>query len=49
MKSKQIICFEFKNFVSVVGLPDFYKACFEPLHQKHGLFKIVLAAKNMCL
>jgi len=30
----------------VVCLPDRYRACFEPLHQKHGLFKIVFSSKK---
>jgi len=38
--------FEFKNFTSVVCLLDRYRACFEPLCQKHGLFKIVFSSKK---
>jgi len=39
--------FEFKNFGSVISLvPDFYRDYFEPLEQKHGLFKIDFCSKK---
>jgi len=45
MKSKQKICFEFKDFVSVVSLPDFEGTVLNH-STKHCLFKIIFSSKN---
>jgi len=48
-KASKNYCLYSRIFASVVSIMDFYRDCFELLHQKHCIFKNVYSSKKLWL